>query len=111
MNIHLTTCSGNRNSPIGSPGCSCKFVLKKLTEDYFCGYDDSYTYIFYSSWESYEENGWIFIFEKEGKYYSIEGGYCVMQVYPYKTTWGKDLSGPMSEDEALKLMIEWEEIE
>lgn len=65
-----------------------------------------YTLVFYGSWSSYEEFGWIIILEKEGQYYSQEGGHCVLagtekQCDPELVT----------EEEALELMIEWSEHE
>jgi hypothetical protein len=46
-------------------------------EDFFTNYDPGYKEVFHASWQDYEENGWIFIFEKGDEYFYIEGGYCV----------------------------------
>lgn len=76
-------------------------------DDYFSGYDSSFMCVFHDSWQTEEESGWIFIFKKENKYHSIEGGYCVMQELPYKYNWENDLV-LISEDDVFELMDEWE---
>lgn len=76
-------------------------------DDYFSGYDSSLRCVYDASWQTEEEHGWIFIFKKDNKYYSIEGGYCVMQEFPYEYNW-KDDHVLISEDEALDLIDEWE---
>ena len=78
--------------------------------DYFSGYDNSFEFVYHSSWSSYEEHGWIFIFEKNKKYYSIEGGYCVFQEFAENYNWNKDLM-QITADESLNLMIEWDKNE
>lgn len=41
-------------------------------------YDPSYTPIYHGQWSSYEENGWMYLFERDGRYYILQGGYSVM---------------------------------
>lgn len=73
------------------------------------GYDPSYIPIFHSSWSDWEEGGFVYIFEKDNKFYTIEGGHCVM-VEDNSTVWDRDLC-EISEDDAIQVMIEWEEKE
>lgn len=75
---------------------------------YDLNYDPSYNIVFEASWCDWEEYGWIYIFEKDGKYYALEGGHCVM-CESYDTTW--DDLYLVSEDEALELMFRWAEHE
>lgn len=78
--------------------------------DYFNGYDPSYELVFHSAWSSYEEHGWIFIFQKDKKFFSIEGGYCVMSEEGYKeANWSELVE--ISQEEALNLMLEWSDNE
>jgi hypothetical protein len=62
--------------------------------------------IFYGWWADYEENSWLIICEKKGQYYTQEGGHSVM---------GEDEEQldfePITEEEALELMVEWAEHE
>lgn len=63
--------------------------------------------LFFAAWADYEEDGWVVICEKDGKYFYQEGGHCVMVGYqPFEF----DLL-EISEEEVLDLMEEWEEHE
>lgn len=73
---------------------------------YFAGFDPSYNLIFSAGWSDWEEGGWLFIFEKDGQAYSIEGGHCVM-TGTSEPSFPEDLE-PLSQDEALAMMLEWE---
>lgn len=42
------------------------------------GYDPTYVPIYHGQWSSYEENGWVYLLEREGRYYLLRGGYSVM---------------------------------
>jgi len=69
---------------------------------------DQFKLIFYGWWSDWEEDGWIIICEKSGQYYYQEGGHCVMAVDDKEKLFQPDL---ISEEEALQLMLEWEEHE
>lgn len=64
--------------------------------------------IFYAWWVDYEEGGWVIICEKDGKYYCQEGGHSVMCETETSNKWNPE---PISEEEALALMLEWAEDE
>lgn len=68
------------------------------------GYNSAYTPIYYNQWSTHEEHGWIFITQKDNQYYTAEGGVCVM------TSNTPDIFDPIpiSEDEAIKLILEWD---
>ena len=71
------------------------------------GWDPSYEVVFRACWSDYEENGWIVIMKKGHRFYSQTGGYCVM-CEDNTDRWDPQL---ISEDEAIELMLEWEEHE
>ena len=82
--------------------------MVNLNEEYsITGWDPSYKVVFHASWSDYEESGWIAIMENGHRFYSQTGGYCVMADN------GEDRWDPqlISEDEAIELMLEWEEHE
>ena len=62
--------------------------------------------IFYGWWADYEEDGWVIICEKEGQYYTQEGGHSVMGNSEEQLN-----LDPITEEEALELMVEWAEHE
>jgi len=69
------------------------------------GYDPTYTCVYFNSWTSYEENGWLAIMEKNSQYYELTGGYSVMAAGPQDDAW--DLY-PTTEDAALERMIQFD---
>ena len=71
------------------------------------GFDPTYTCVYFNSWSSYEESGWLAIVEKNSQYFELRGGYSVMAEGNQDDVW--DLH-PISEDEALEDMIEWDRI-
>lgn len=70
-------------------------------------YDVSYIPVWHGSWHTYEENGWVFILEHNGSYYSLEGGHCVMADCN-DSVWDPVA---ITQDQALEIMFEWEEIQ
>ena len=52
------------------------FEDEVLREKQVIGYDESYVVRYFSSWSSYEDYAWMAIFEKEGKFYEMSGGYA-----------------------------------
>lgn len=80
-------------------------------ESYFENYDPSYQLAYQASWQSWEEDGWIFIFQKGTEYFSIEGGYCVMVEDHSLQDFKIGLEGPLTEDQILEIMIQWDDIE
>lgn len=72
-------------------------------------YDPSYEVLFSAGWTDWEESGYIYILHKEGKYYSIKGGYCPYSPYS-KPDFTKHLE-EITEAAALALMEEWREME
>ena len=80
-------------------------------EAYFTEYDPSYKLVFHAEWSDYEENGWIFIFWKNKEYFTIEGGYGIMQedhndrLFPLDANLFK-----VSEQGAFELMLDWERV-
>ncbi len=71
------------------------------------GYDSTYVPVFFDEWTTYEENGWVVIFEKNGSFYCQEGGYCVMafdntpeHFSPYSIT----------DNQALQIIEEWDHL-
>lgn len=84
-----------------------------MFEQFFNNYDSSYVECYHAAWSTYEEYGWIFVFKKENKYYSIRDGHCV-----YVPGSGDDLldfkeslDGPLSEDEIWDIITEWNDVE
>jgi hypothetical protein len=66
---------------------------------------DGYNLVFFAWWADYEEDGWVVIGEKDGRYYCQEGGYSVMDFTHPEPVWNP---WPIDEDEALRLMELWE---
>lgn len=81
-----------------------------MFDDFFEGYDPSYQLFFKASWQTWEEHGWIFIFEKDNQYYYIEGGYSVMSDNDYLPSFRKDLF-ELNEEQAFEKAKEWEDKE
>jgi hypothetical protein len=71
------------------------------------GYDPSYEIVYHASWSDYEEHGYIYILRRDSQLYSLENGHSVM-AEDNSERW--DLY-PINEDQALTLMIEWDETE
>lgn len=73
-------------------------ILAKIT-----GYDPSYEVVHFDSWADYEESGWMFVLRKNGTYFSLTHMYSV---------YGQDdpewLLSPISEDQALDMMVDWD---
>jgi hypothetical protein len=76
---------------------------------FFTGYDPTYEPIFHAAWADWEEDGWVWIFVKNGQYYGIEGGYCLGAGGDGRSDW--QYLESLTHDEALNLMMEWEEHE
>ena len=83
----------------------CASQLMFLSE--LPGFDPSYTCVYYNNWSSYEESGWLAIAEKNSQYYRIRGGYSVMAEGDQNDIWDPE---PITEDEALEDMLEWDRI-
>lgn len=77
-------------------------ILSKLP-----GYNPEFEIVYYAYWSDYEESGYIFILYHERQFYSLRNGYCVMSD-DNVDRWDPH---PITENEAIELMIEWEEIE
>ena len=43
-------------------------------DEYFSGYDPSYELYDYRSWCGYSDSAFLFIFEKEGEFFILDGG-------------------------------------
>jgi hypothetical protein len=71
------------------------------------GFDPLHNLVFHASWSDWEEGGWIAITECNGEYFYQEGGHCVMAADDPET-WNPT---PISQDDALALMLEWEKDE
>lgn len=69
------------------------------------GYTPAFEIVHYASWSDYEENGWIFILRKDNQLYALEYQYSVMSD-DNSVRWDPY---PVSQDEAVELMISWEE--
>lgn len=51
---------------------------QELQERFPNEYDPTYVPLWHGAWSDYEEYGWIYILEKVGQLYVLEGGYSVM---------------------------------
>jgi hypothetical protein len=71
------------------------------------GYDPTYEIIHHAAWCDYEENGWMFILRKDQQLYLLTWSYSVMA--EDNTPEWRPMT--VSEEEALEVMIEWEEHE
>jgi len=80
-----------------------------MFEEYFTGYDPSYNLIFQAEWSSWEEHGFVFLFEKDNRYFSIEADQNAMNCH-LELSWDQNLC-ELDESEAIDLMIEWESLE
>ena len=69
------------------------------------GYDISFEPIYFNSWSSYEDHGWIVIAIKDGSLYSLEGGYSVMCS---KKDNDKIIITALYDEEAMDIMEEWD---
>ena len=78
-------------------------------DEYFDGYTPEYELVFSSGWSSWEESGWIFIFEKDGRYFSMGGG-DNEDGSVRKCKIPDDLC-ELTQEEALKDMLDWAEDE
>lgn len=77
--------------------------------DYFQNYDPSYEILFQDDWSGYEDSGWLFLFERDGKYYRIEGGTSAL-CYNDSPPNFKDELEEITADEVLASLEEWEKI-
>lgn len=80
----------------------------KLAEE-IPGYDPSYFKTYEGSWCDFEENGWIYIFTKDSKFYVLEYQYRVEAEDHSQPVWHNDFR-EVSDDEALELITEWDEM-
>jgi len=71
------------------------------------GYDTTYDILHHVSWSDYEESGWMFILRKDNQLYLLTHSYSVMADDNTPGWWPM----PVSESEALDVMMEWEEFE
>jgi hypothetical protein len=71
------------------------------------GYNPEFEIIHYAYWADYEESGYMFILRHYGQLYSLHNGYCVMSDDNIDC-WDPH---PITEDRAIELIIEWDEIE
>lgn len=81
-----------------------------MYETYFNNYDPSYNLFFKGQWYSYEEYGWIMVFEKDNRFYYIEGGYCVFSDCNHILPDFKDKE-EIAEDYVLDILDGWKEDE
>lgn len=70
------------------------------------GYDPDFEIVHHASWSTYEEYGWIFILRKDNQLYALEYQYSVMSD-DNSVRWDPY---PITEDQALELILEWEGI-
>lgn len=70
------------------------------------GFDASYDVIYYNSWSTYEESGWLAILHKGDSYFELSGGYSVMAEGPQDDTWDPN---PITQEDALQEMIDMDE--
>lgn len=70
-------------------------------------YDPSYVVEYFNEWNSYEEYGWKGILSKNNKFYIISGGYSPMMDCGREEVFSPE---EISEEEAIKEMMEFEEI-
>jgi len=78
-----------------------------LLEVFGSAYDQSYEIIYYNYWVSYEEDAHLCILFRDGIYYSLSWGYCVMCD---ENTPQWILIAYTSQDDAIANMIEWDEM-
>jgi hypothetical protein len=71
------------------------------------GYDPSYDLVYYNSWSSYEESGWLAILEKNFQFFIITGGYSVMCEGPQDDVWQLD---PIAYEQAIQEIIDFDKI-
>lgn len=71
------------------------------------GYDPSYHCVFYADWCDWEESGWIYIFEKDKVYYSLEGGCCIDTEDNTDLSWDRLQYLTSDEEQALEVMLDW----
>lgn len=72
-------------------------------------FSDEYYVDFFGDWSTYEENGWMAILEKDGKFYQLSYQYSVM-VDDNRVSWELDFNpDPISVEYALSEIEEWEE--
>jgi hypothetical protein len=69
--------------------------------------NSDYKLLFFASLAYWEESFWIAIWEKDGQYFTQDGGHCVM----CKDDIEEFCPEPISEQEAFDLMVEHEEYE
>ena len=71
------------------------------------GYDPDFEIVHHASWSTYEEHAWMFILRKDSQLYALEYQYSVM-ADDNSVIWDPY---PITDDQALQLMSEWEETE
>lgn len=81
------------------------YMMKSLRDAYGDRYDSSFTPVWKGYWCTYEENGWCYVLEKDGQLYILDYMYSVMSD-DNERYWDPY---PVTEEEALERMIEWEE--
>lgn len=69
------------------------------------GYDSSYRILHFDSWSSYDEHGWMFVFEKDSQYWLLEYQYSVF-AEDNTPVWQPH---QVSADEAVAAMLDWEQ--
>jgi len=48
---------------------------------------NEYSLVYYGSWSTYEESGSLLILYKKGRYFTLEGGHCVLDENLGEETW------------------------
>lgn len=81
-----------------------EWELREILEE-IPGYDPDFKIVHHASWSSYEEHAWMFILSKDAQLYAFEYHYSVM-AEDNSVCWDPY---PVTTDQALELMIEWEE--
>lgn len=80
-----------------------------LRENYLGQDIDAYAVLHFDSWSTYEENGWMFILEKDGNLFALEYAYSVFGDHSSNTPCWEPY--PVTQEQALALMVEWDDIE
>lgn len=77
-----------------------------MLDDFFTGYDSSYILYDYRSWCGYSDSAFLFIFEKDGTLYVLEGGNNGFHNTPTKF----DEIYVASEKRVNELLEEWDSV-
>lgn len=78
---------------------------RELAEIFGVAYDPGFVPVWHAAWSDYEECGWIYVLERDGRYFVQEGGYSVMADdntpcwHPYEVSDGR----------LWEILVDWEE--